>query len=95
MTDRINHATEARHLLQSAAKYRRDGFQHIASTLAQEAQTEATLALVEQQRIANLIRLHAECGHTGMALFVPVGSVSEAIHPDVAAALGIEVTPDD
>ena len=50
----------------------------ITATLAL-AQVRATLALVEQQRLANLVALRALTGET-----------TDSMHPDIAAALGIE-----
>ena len=49
----------------------------ITATLAL-AQVRATLALTEQQRLANLVALRALTGET------------TDMHPDIAAALGIE-----
>ena len=51
MTDRIDHAAAARKLL---ARYENASLHIIEATAAQ---AHATLALVEQQRIANLIAL--------------------------------------
>ena len=50
----------------------------ITATLAL-AQVHATLALTEQQRLANLVALRALTGET-----------TDSMHPDIAAALGIE-----
>ena len=50
----------------------------ITATLAL-AQVRATLALTEQQRLANLVALRALTGET-----------ADSMHPDIAAALGIE-----
>ena len=50
----------------------------ITATLAL-AQVRATLALTEQQRLANLVALRALTGET-----------TDSMHPDIAAALGIE-----
>ena len=50
MSERIDHAAEAREWLVAAAR-------HPGAVFAALAQAEATLALVEQQRIANLIAL--------------------------------------
>lgn len=52
MTDRVNHAAEALRSLQGAG----DG-RNFATDASAAAQVHATLALVEQQRIANLIAL--------------------------------------
>lgn len=54
MTDRINHAAEALSALEGAG----DG-RNFATDAPLVALTHATLALVEQQRIANLIALAA------------------------------------
>ena len=51
----------------------------ITATLAL-AQVRATLALTEQQRLANLVALRALTGET-----------TDSMHPDIAAALGIKV----
>ena len=50
----------------------------ITATLAL-AQVRATLALTEQQRLANLVALRALTGET-----------TDSMHPDIAAALGIK-----
>ena len=50
----------------------------ITATLAL-AQVHATLALTEQQRLANLVALRALTGET-----------NDSMHPDITAALGIE-----
>lgn len=55
----------------------------ITATLAL-AQVRATLALTEQQRLANLVALRALTGET-----------TDSMHPDIAAALGIEAVDHD
>ena len=55
----------------------------ITATLAL-AQVRATLALTEQQRLANLVALRALTGDT-----------IDSMHPDIAAALGIEAVDHD
>lgn len=59
MTDRIDHAAMAASLLDQQGRWPndRDGVNHEADRAIAEAQVLATLALVEQQRIANLIAL--------------------------------------
>lgn len=52
MTERIDHATEARREMERAREMESA---KAASMYAALAQAEATLALAEQQRIANLI----------------------------------------
>ena len=71
MTDRIDHAAEAVALLNlaAAAQHRGDPRHLIAA-----AQVHATLALVEQQRIANLAALASLAGR------------DEDVHEEVAAA---------
>lgn len=54
MTKRIDHAVEARKVLEDLEPHRG---QHLELD-SQLAQVHATLALVEQQRIANVIALH-------------------------------------
>ncbi|SNS43297.1 hypothetical protein SAMN06309944_0233 [Micrococcales bacterium KH10] len=96
MTDRIDHATEAREALRGAG----DG-RNVATDAPLVAQVHATLALVEQQRIANLIAL-AESGRVTVngarqALSgIYEGTVEDGtghmrLRPDIATALGIEV----
>lgn len=76
-----------------------------ASDCVHMAQVYATLALVEQQRIANLIAL-AESGRTTVsgarqALSAMYDGTSEdgtanmSLRPDIATALGIEVESHD
>ena len=102
MSEWIDHAAKACLCIEWATEWQgREG-----STAATEnahaliAQTHATLALVEQQRIANLIAL-AESGRTTVngaraalsGLYdgaVEDGSANMHIRADVAAALGIE-----
>ena len=55
----------------------------ITATLAL-AQVHATLALTEQQRLANLVALRALTGET-----------TDSMHPGIAAALGIEAVDHD
>ena len=55
----------------------------ITATLAL-AQVRATLALTEQQRLANLVALRALTGET-----------TDSMHPDIAAALGIKAVDDE
>jgi hypothetical protein len=57
MSDRIDHAAEARRNIEGLHDYQSEAGTTEASllTVAIEAQAHATLALVEQQRIANLI----------------------------------------
>ena len=53
MSNRIDHAALAAQMARDALATSRSGGQVIAGVLAATAQAHATLALVEQQRIAN------------------------------------------
>lgn len=57
MSDRKDHAAEARTSLNGAEGHYWDESPTQVALYLQKAQAEATLALVEQQRIANLIAL--------------------------------------
>lgn len=104
ITSRINHAAEARLALEYSE--RRVSANWIAETgeaksdIIAVAQAHATLALVEQQRIANLIAL-SESGRTtangARAALSGLydgdgasGSASMALRDDIAQALGID-----
>ena len=88
MTDRIDHAAAARRHIEWAHEWREDEGATDATTIALLAQVHATLALVEQQRIANRIALsityEIEDAHNAIG--------QRALHqlPDIAAALGIK-----
>ena len=88
MSERIDHAAEGDRLM-SLASSPRDAS---TETIALCAQVHATLALVEQQRIANLIALRKawtpveQACSDDLARFYNVGNV---IDEDIAAALGI------
>lgn len=98
MSNRIDHAAVARKYIVAAPS---EVTADPAGTGALLAQAHATLALVEQQRIANLIALGY--GHTSPSGDV-VGEARRALverrsadhhqlRSEVAAALGIEVQP--
>lgn len=58
MSERIDHVAEARVWLDNAIKAQTDrSSETVAGVYASIANTEATLALVEQQKVANLIAL--------------------------------------
>lgn len=94
MTARIDHAALAETRLFQAIN---EGQKELVPV----AQVHATLALVEQQRIANLIALaHAD---THEAAYIPAlqaltdlhqpegkGWTCTALNPDIAAALGVD-----
>lgn len=95
MSDRINHAAEARRVLgegeRTVAKIRKrramgdvaaaDDYGKKAAGCWAQAQVHATLALVEQQRIANLIALSE---HQNPPLHLP-----GALRDDVREGLGL------
>lgn len=105
MTERIDHAAEAREFLALARTIpsAEDETNPAAHLAILEAQAHATLALVEQQRIANLIAL-ADARHLVLSKQVANGAALALVGhhepsltdwpqltPDIAAALGIEV----
>ena len=106
MTDRIDHAALAAQMARDALSTSRSGAQGIAGVLAATAQVHASLALVDQQRVANLIALAgprnpilrdqvAEDAAEALATFhehadLALGGWHE-VRPEIAAALGIKV----
>ena len=98
MSDRIDHAAEAVALLNLAAAAQHQGDpRHLIAA----AQVHATLALVEQQRIANLIALTKEtfaayeaCEALGTFATAKCGE-QIGLRPEIAAALGIEAVDHD
>lgn len=90
MTERIDHATEAKELLEAGRDFD-----------IRKAQVHATLALAEQQRLANLIALashsHARWGNYageagGMGVLFSYGETELAnmrIRDDIREALGL------
>lgn len=102
MTERIDHAAEARDSISLAQD---DALAEEATSIthAMIANAEATLALVEQQRIANLIALSQALDGNGWQAAEPLDAIFAYrntepddefaglhIRPDIAAALGIE-----
>lgn len=92
---RIDHAAKAHRLSKLAAEATTNEY---ATALYTGAQAEATLALVEQQRIANLIALTHVDGIATVkqaegALYEPKSDgdygIDLSLHVDIAAALGI------
>ena len=104
MTDRIDHAAEARLLMDITGDsyVTHEGWTETTALMATlDAQTHATLALVEQQRIANLIALsretfaaHEACEALGTFATAKHGD-QIGLRPDIAAALGIETGAGD
>lgn len=94
MTERIDHAAEARDSISLAQD---DALAEEATSIthAMIANAEANLALVEQQRIANLIALHRHEVeydlNQGRSLLFESGT--ESLRPDITAALGIDEVP--
>lgn len=105
MTDRIDHAAEATRSLADADRFASvncplETGEHKADIIA-TAQVHATLALVEQQRIANLIALAKETFATheaseALGTFATAKSGERiGLRPDIAAALDIEAVDHD
>ena len=99
MTDRIDHAALAAQMARDAVSTSRSGAQVIAGMLAATAQVHATLALVDQQRIANLIALAGASDsirarqQAEEVLYQPTpiqAGIDLPLTPDIAAALGIK-----
>ena len=109
MTERIDHAARSRSRMEKTLSSYETGEDAGAIVVALAALNDATLALVEQQRIANLIALASMAGddskHEAIAgalgneavwtlattkMIGPDDEI-EIVHPDIAAALGIEV----
>lgn len=93
MSDRINHAAEALDELEAVQLHFDEGMNGTAR--ATVALTHATLALVEQQRIANLIALREPLdlpnGGTVWNLAIYSDVTPGALDPDISAALGLGV----
>lgn len=87
---RTDHAARAEELLTEEGRYQFAKIDALA-----EALTHATLALVEQQRIANLIALAMEdltgIGRLAREALAERSGDRWQFRPDTAAALGIEV----
>ena len=99
MTDRIDHAALAAQMARDALSTSRSGAQVIAGMLAATAQIHATLALDDQQRIANLIALAGASDsirarqQAEEVLYQPTpiqAGIDLPLTPDIAAALGIK-----
>lgn len=92
MSERIDHAAKARYWLPQKGDC-------ITPNHVAVAQVHATLALVEQQRIANLIALAAPQsgigtgGEVSLPSWIPAGDGKLAymrLRPEIADALGME-----
>ncbi|MDF2507276.1 MAG: hypothetical protein K0Q52_1135 [Microbacterium sp.] len=94
MSDRIDHAAEARRNIEGLHDYQSEAGMTEASmlTVAIEAQAHATLALVEQQRIANLIALDMTLEQYTVPADDEVGEeayVSTRLRSDIRGGLGL------
>ena len=102
MSERIDHAANSRRAIDTVHDWQGREGETDAAMLAEVgiAQAEATLALVEQQKVANLIALdtnrHARTERSGSywggdLLWVPGPTPASNMHinPSIAAALGI------
>ncbi len=103
-TERIDHAAEAMRCLDIPSHFiRNDGTSPEGGRMVAEAQVHATLALVEQQRIANLIALTGLGGELYLASREAAealtrrapdpnnpGDVGRVLRLDIAAALGVD-----
>ena len=91
-----DHKKNAEWLLRRASHYRDHGEIETAKACAQAAQAEATLALVEQQRVANLIALGQfrvgvdDLPHLRHLVIEPVNEIDVAPTEEICAVLGIE-----
>ena len=96
---RIDHAARSRSRMEKTLSSYETGEDAGAIVVALAALNDATLALVEQQRIGNLIALSKETFASHEAREA-LGSFATAkfgeqigLRPDISAALGIEVAP--
>lgn len=96
MTDRIDHAAEATESLRRMPEAVQRAGAVSADALVKAAQVHALLALVEQQRISNLIALEKSRSwlsrHANKTL---TGDIDDSMNPEIAAALGIETGAGD
>ena len=103
MTDRIDHAAEARKHIDWAHEEQsvEGSWEYSVRDYAVLAQTHATLALVEQSRIANLVGLLKDtfASHQALEALSDVATAQSgqliSLRPDIAAALGIETGAGD
>lgn len=82
MTERIDHVAEAREALRGSG----DG-RNFATDASNNAIAHAVLALVEQQRIANLIALGEHWQKTGYDF---ADSMAPILRDDIRVALGLD-----
>lgn len=100
MSARIDHAAISQRIVSAIAEQRMGEDAAVIATML-NAHREAVLALVEQQRIANLITLaNVDTGEPGASAYAALVTLSQdvretVIDPDIAAALGIEAGDDE
>ena len=100
MTDRIDHAERSRRRMERTLSNYETGEDAGAIVVALAALNDATLALVEQQRIANLIALAKEtfAAHEASEALGTFATATPGerigLRPEIAAALGIKVDHD-
>lgn len=96
MNDRIDHAAEARRAMRQTLDACETDENTGALISIAAAQVHATLALVEQQRIANLVALSRpqDFRPDGANIRIPSFDEEGMLRPDIAAALGFEVGAD-
>ena len=103
MSDRINHAANSRRAIDTVRDWQEREGETDATMLAEVgiAQAEATLALVEQHRIASMIALLKDtfASHEALEALSDVATAQSgqliSLRPDIAAALGIETGAGD
>lgn len=92
MTNHIKEALTALSELETLTKNAPNGIKH-SYDIADKAQTHALLAIAEQLRIMNLIKMDEvvvrEGAQIGPLLYMP-GNKPDHLRPDVAEALGIK-----
>lgn len=86
VSKRIDHATEAHEYEREACGAQRIG-EESAEAMATLSLMKATLALVEQQRVANIIALGEHWQRTGYDF---ADSVAPVLRDDIQAALGLD-----
>lgn len=90
MTERIDHLSRAENAMQNGIKLRNAGVINDAIFQATLAQASATLALVEQQRIANIIALSVpQETPSASDVRIPTWDEKLQMRPDVAEGLGL------
>jgi len=91
MTKRIDHVAAAESDIASADDALETGADDVASAIAAIAQVHATLALVEQQRIANTIALAGwqDFGSDGRQARIASFNLDGTLREDIREGLGL------